>query len=824
MACSFVRLMLMCLILFIAAVATAPGVGALERGDGQTVVGTSPFDPTPDSAVAQKIAAQREEASRMELGDHPLPHPPADRATAPGDNCEDPLQIALGLDPVTLSGLTTCGRGNDYDSTCLGYYDNGEDLVIEITVAYPGYYGFLLDPEGTTYTGFMLTQSCPPGSDCVFIHTGSGGSPQAEECIFLEAGVYYLMVDTWPAPDCIPSFSLQLTPSYCDVFNDFCDSPEPIETVFNYPFSTDQASFDGPGECMTSRNIWYLYSAPEYDYVTFSLCGSSYDTKLAVYEGSDCATATLLDCNDDACGLQSELSLTVEGGHDYLIEIGGYGNDHGDGLLTVYGGFEDPFSCWPNTDAEAEPCGEDWNGGCNADPPMFDTIGCNDSICGTAWADGGTRDTDWYLLELTERSVITAHLFVDFPMVVGLVQFDEMGTVDCDQTLGSLQPYAIAAEFDPATISTIRPAGQYVLVVAPEDYYYKPCGGWLQDYGLIVECEPAGSTWCESSGGCDEHIERVQVGTIDNTSACVGYSDFTAQSTDMQAGFDYPIIVTNGNGYSGDDCAVWVDWNHDYDFYGPDERIALDVETGYGPYTGTITPPPDALPGPTHLRIRLSYGGTPESMDPCGVTTYGEVEDYMINVIEAVDTTWLQAPDPFHVFHKYALTPAEGSFYLSDAIEPGTDVSAWEDIVLTVGSCEVPLLSTDMISGVDGLPGVVRQVTFGEKEFIECYESTIGGLIFDTVLVPFTLTYDSAGVAGQWSDSARLRGHRSGDLNLDGAVNIGDLTLLAGYLFGGAELTEPGLADVDGSGHENISDLTWFVSYLFGGGPPPGHR
>jgi len=796
-----------------------------NRTHHQAAPSTARINPTPNSALAAKAAAQQAEADRMELGDNPLPHPPVDRVTNPGDNCDDLLKIEVAYDVVVLNDLTTCGRGNDYDTTPLGYYDSGEDLVIEITVLYPGYYGFLLDPQGTVYAGFMLTESCPPGSDFVFVHgNGYSGSPQSEDCIFLETGVYYLMVDTWSPPGCIPSFSLEISPMFCDVSNDFCDYAEPIVSVVDYPFSTDIASFDGPGECMTSRNIWFLYTAPYLDYVTFSLCGSSYDTKLAVYEGSDCATATLLDCNDDACGLQSELTLTVEAGQDYLIEIGGYGTDHGDGVLSVYGSFEDPFTCWPNTASENEPCGDALNDGCNVDPPVFDTIGSNDSICGTAWAQNGTRDTDWYLFELTERSEITAHLFVDFPMVVGIVKFDQMGVVDCDLSLGSMQPYATAAEWDPATISTIRPAGQYIVLVAPFQFDYHPCSSYFLDYGLILETEPAGSTWCETGGGCDEYIARVQLGTIDNSSACAGYSDFTSLSTDLQAGFDYPIIITSDNGYSGDDCAVWVDWDHDHSFYGPDERIPLEVETGYGPFTGTITPPSTALPGPTHLRIRLSYGGTPENMDPCGITAYGEVEDYMINVIEAAETTWLQDPDPFHVFHKYALSPADGSFYLSNAIAPGTDVTAWENIALTVGTCEVPVVGSEVIEAFGDLPGVVRQVTFGEKEFIECYEGTIEGLIFDTVLIPFTLAYDSAGVAGQWSGSALLRGHRSGDLNMDGAVNIGDITLLAGYLFNGVELTESGLADIDTSGDENISDLTWFVAYLFGGGPPPRHN
>ena len=121
--------------------------------------------------------------------------------------------------------------------------------------------------------------------------------------------------------------------------NDECQYAEPVGEVTELAFDTTDAKFDGPGICMTSPNIWYCYTASCTGEATVSLCGSSYDTMLAVYNGGDCecypTQNDLIGCNDDFCHLQSQLTFNVVAGNQYLIEVGGYRQRKGPGVLTI---------------------------------------------------------------------------------------------------------------------------------------------------------------------------------------------------------------------------------------------------------------------------------------------------------------------------------------------------------------------------------------------------------------------------------------------------------------------------------------------------------
>jgi len=123
--------------------------------------------------------------------------------------------------------------------------------------------------------------------------------------------------------------------------NDYCFDAIPISgNVTNRRFDTTDCQYDGPEPeiCMDSPNIWYCYTAQRTCNVTVSLCGSSYDTMLSIYDGCGCPPrrSDLMACNDDACGQQSEITFFAFAGNKYMIEVGGWTETSwGPGVLNI---------------------------------------------------------------------------------------------------------------------------------------------------------------------------------------------------------------------------------------------------------------------------------------------------------------------------------------------------------------------------------------------------------------------------------------------------------------------------------------------------------
>ena len=80
------------------------------------------------------------------------------------------------------------------------------------------------------------------------------------------------------------------------------------------------------------HSVWYRWTAPLSGPVEFNTAGSTFDTTLAIYTGTNVTALSLVAANDDdtAAGLHtSRLSFDADPGVTYQIAIDGYGGDFG---------------------------------------------------------------------------------------------------------------------------------------------------------------------------------------------------------------------------------------------------------------------------------------------------------------------------------------------------------------------------------------------------------------------------------------------------------------------------------------------------------------
>ena len=138
----------------------------------------------------------------------------------------------------------------------------------------------------------------------------------------------------------------------------------------------------------------------------------------------------------------------------------------------------------------------------------------------------------------------------------------------------------------------------------------------------------------------DERIQNVKFNTINNSSTgTAGYEDFSSVSTTVTKGSAYTISVTpfwTSTKYK-EAYAVYIDLNGDGDFADTGERVWTKSGSTTTPVTGSITIPTTATAGSTRMRVMMKYSSLPTSS--CGTYTYGQVEDYSLNIANAAKPT-----------------------------------------------------------------------------------------------------------------------------------------------------------------------------------------
>jgi hypothetical protein len=115
--------------------------------------------------------------------------------------------------------------------------------------------------------------------------------------------------------------------------NDSCTTPSTIAGQGSFGFNQLSATtgIEGQteplcyffGSSTIDNDVWFSWTADATGTAIIGTCTSAVDTKIAVYPGTGCPTAgSALACNDDACGLQTQVSLPVTNGTTYTLQVG----------------------------------------------------------------------------------------------------------------------------------------------------------------------------------------------------------------------------------------------------------------------------------------------------------------------------------------------------------------------------------------------------------------------------------------------------------------------------------------------------------------------
>jgi len=171
-----------------------------------------------------------------------------------------------------------------------------------------------------------------------------------------------------------------------------------------------------------------------------------------------------------------------------------------------------------------------------------------------------------------------------------------------------------------------------------------------------------GYCWSNFTNVTFEHITNVTLEEINNNSA--GTVGGPVDYTDMEATVARSSTYTLSVSILADMLEyvyAFIDWNQNKVLDDAGEVYTVATSTDQvGPHTLDITVPADAELGDTRMRVMLAYNNT--TPDPCMMQTYGEAEDYTLDVTLGTSISALSG----EVFSVYP-NPASSELFISTA-------------------------------------------------------------------------------------------------------------------------------------------------------------
>ncbi len=348
----------------------------------------------------------------------------------PGRDCTFANQIC-GIPYSSPLALSTCGWGNDYDSTnsaCHTPRQEGEDYLFVYTPASNACVNISLNnTPANSYPGFTVYQGCPTTGNCLSNVSGPGVAPLTFNNMSLVAGItYYFAVDydaNGGFVGCMNNFDLTITNSVAPTpAYDNCASPAgPVPVtigasctgLIDYnnncasPSATASVPLPGCGNFIdgVTPDVWFTFTStsnqPHQIDVAPGTNPSAQDLAMAIYTsgGGSCGPFTLVVCDDNSnVGMPSATVVPPGAGQVYYMRIwSNSGTQTGNFRICVLAG------CSPPNDL---PCAAQLliiGSPANGDNSC--SSGAGEPASASCWGVGNTLNTVWYSFVATATTM-----------------------------------------------------------------------------------------------------------------------------------------------------------------------------------------------------------------------------------------------------------------------------------------------------------------------------------------------------------------------------------------------------------------------------------
>ena len=239
-----------------------------------------------------------------------------------------------------------------------------------------------------------------------------------------------------------------------------------------------------------SPDVVYTFVASDDMIVEVDLFGSTYDTKVYVYD-QDLA---LIACNDDFYPdyVSKIEDMPVIGGVQYFVVVDGYGGDFGDYVMAIYEFVPPPpcvIDCPYGAAQENEPplaidYEDAWNGGCNSPEfgnpfqPFYSSV-----FCGVSgfYLNGGSnfRDTDWFNVPIQASGM--AQITGDAEELMWMF---ELGPQDCG-SVGVVQQVGIGPCLEGSITIVGTPGSTVWFWMGPQEFS-SPDGSDVFEFDYVL--------------------------------------------------------------------------------------------------------------------------------------------------------------------------------------------------------------------------------------------------------------------------------------------------------------------------------------------------